>query len=269
MSTPHAFIQKYSAIKLNGRGGAQLHSSYSHPMLHHVVQGSGVPTVWLHGLLGTGTSHWHNVLEDMPDQHFLPDLLGHGHSPDYGSATLNPPRQNAQALSQWMDAQGLERVHLVGVSLGADTALQFALESPGRVLTLTLVAASWYMTDATLSILREQLVTLGNQLRQPALADLLRKLHGERVPQEILERTTHAYLADPFQVSSQALERLNVPTLVVQGDAQVGEVQQGLELRQHIPHCHLAVLPATGHVAHMENPEGFLLARTRFLDNLI
>lgn len=237
-------------------------------MLHHVVQGTGEPTVWLHGLLGTGLAHWQGVLGDVAGHHFLPDLLGHGQSPEYVSSTLNPPRQNAQTLARWMDAQGLKRADLIGVSLGADTALWFALQHPERVRTLTLVAATWHMTDVTIQALREQLDTLGEQLGQPAVAELLRGLHGGRVPGEILERTTHAYLTDPFRVAPEALGRLDVPTLVVQGDGQPGEVQQGLELRQQLPRCRLAVLPATGHVAHLENPAGFLLARARFLDHL-
>src|SRR5258708_13903750 len=38
-----------------------------------------------------------------------------------------------------LDGLGIEKAHLVGVSMGAASALQFALKQPGRVLSATLV----------------------------------------------------------------------------------------------------------------------------------
>src|SRR5258706_14189047 len=49
-----------------------------------------------------------------------------------------------------LDGLGIEKAHLVGVSMGAASALQFALKQPGRVLSATLVGIGSGSDDPTL-----------------------------------------------------------------------------------------------------------------------
>ncbi|UVK41863.1 acetoin dehydrogenase dihydrolipoyllysine-residue acetyltransferase subunit [Mesorhizobium sp. AR07] len=66
------------------------------------------------------------------------DLPGHGESTK--EIRTGDLAELAETVVQAMDALGLERVHLVGHSLGAGTALQLALTHPGRVASLALIA---------------------------------------------------------------------------------------------------------------------------------
>jgi pyruvate dehydrogenase E2 component (dihydrolipoamide acetyltransferase) len=66
------------------------------------------------------------------------DLPGHGgSSKDVGGGTL---AELAASLGAALGALGLERVHLVGHSLGGAVAVTLAAAEPGRVASLTLVA---------------------------------------------------------------------------------------------------------------------------------
>ncbi len=68
---------------------------------------------------------------------YLPDLPGHGRSEDPGW-TLTVP-ELASALYEWMDAIGLDRVVLLGNSMGCQIAVELAVRHPERIDRLILI----------------------------------------------------------------------------------------------------------------------------------
>jgi len=118
-----------------------------HLRLHYHEAGSAadgtLPLVLLHGG-GPGASGWSNFGPSLPVMagHFrtlLPDLPGFGQSAK-PPVTGNYFTFAADALAGLLDTLGLERVHLVGNSLGGGTAVRFALRYPGRAGRLVLMA---------------------------------------------------------------------------------------------------------------------------------
>ena len=107
--------------------------------LHYWRVGQGPDMVMLHGLLGN-LAVWHLKLVPMlRDQFRLTtyDLRGHGRSdiPPTGYATAD----HVADLEALLDALDMERVHLLGHSLGADVSLHFALRHPHRVEKMVLI----------------------------------------------------------------------------------------------------------------------------------
>lgn len=100
--------------------------------------GDGDPLVILHGLLGAG-GNWHTLSAKTfgAAYHVLAvDQRNHGRSPhdpvhDYPSMAAD--------LLELLDARGLDRVHLMGHSMGGKTAMYFALHHPERVDKLIVV----------------------------------------------------------------------------------------------------------------------------------
>jgi len=102
----------------------------------------GTPVVLLHGG-GPGASAWSNFGRNLPvfADHFrtlMPDQPGFGRS-------AKPPVTGhyftfaADALAGLLTKLGIERVHLVGNSLGGGTAVRFALRFPERAGRLVLM----------------------------------------------------------------------------------------------------------------------------------
>jgi 4,5:9,10-diseco-3-hydroxy-5,9,17-trioxoandrosta-1(10),2-diene-4-oate hydrolase len=118
-----------------GAAGLKLH-------YHEAGSAGGTPVVLLHGG-GPGVSAWSNFGRNVPvfAGHFRTlavDQVGFGKSD-------KPPVEgsyftfSASALAGLLDELGIDKVHLVGNSLGGGTAVRFALNYPDRVGRLILM----------------------------------------------------------------------------------------------------------------------------------
>lgn len=103
--------------------------------------GSGSPPiVFLHGMLGSHTN-WDKVSPEFSGQHKLLvlDLLGFGDSP-------KPPieytvNEHVNSISQTISrAEISEKFYIVGHSMGAILALNFAIQNPDKILGLVLIS---------------------------------------------------------------------------------------------------------------------------------
>jgi len=108
-----------------------------------LTAGDGIETVILiHGLGGTKTSFYETVSALTPQYtvHAI-DLPGFGSS----SKPLRAPYDAAwfaRAVCRFMDAEGIERAHLVGNSLGGRVAIEVGLQTPERVRSLSMLCSS-------------------------------------------------------------------------------------------------------------------------------
>src|SRR4051794_1417681 len=105
-----------------------------------VTAGSGPPLLLLHGIGERGRT-WEPVLERLARHHtvVIPDLLGHGDSDkpraDYSMGGY------ANGMRDLLSVLDIERVTVVGHSLGGGVAQQFAYQYPERCERLVLVGS--------------------------------------------------------------------------------------------------------------------------------
>ncbi len=114
-------------------------------------KGSGTPLVFVHGLGGCSEA-WETQYEGFSDRYQVVgwDMPGYGGSTRFDSETP-AIADYANALARFADALELERMHLVGHSIGTMIATAFHKNHGGRLLSLTLtqaVTGSGMMDDA-------------------------------------------------------------------------------------------------------------------------
>jgi pimeloyl-ACP methyl ester carboxylesterase len=109
--------------------------------LSYEVFGKGERTVvYLHGILLDSFVN-HRLAEDLAANGFrviLLDLPGHGRSDKPHAIALHRMDSYASRVVRLLDALGIERAVVGGVSLGADVALQVALSAPQRLTGMIL-----------------------------------------------------------------------------------------------------------------------------------
>jgi pimeloyl-ACP methyl ester carboxylesterase len=107
--------------------------------IHYLSEGEGAAVVMVHGLLDN-LAVWHmGLVPALRDRFRLVtyDLRGHGFSDM--TPTGYTPSILAADLERLINALGIERPLLVGHSYGADVALRFCVQHPGRVAALAAI----------------------------------------------------------------------------------------------------------------------------------
>ena len=222
--------------------------------------------VLLHDLFQNGSSQWDAVRPYLPFEFrlLIVDWPGHGLSPLPGNGFDDTPRQFATILSQWMTRSVRGTCHMVGAGLGAYAALHVALGYPQRVASLTLVGYLHHADAVVRAQWASQRETLRLALETGSSVDL-----SARYGHDQWQKMNLDILADlmtyPPHTMPDDFERLEMPTLLVSGDAVEIERRQALQIRDWAPQAHLAVIPDAGHNAMLDAPAIFGGILSRFL----
>jgi pimeloyl-ACP methyl ester carboxylesterase len=179
-------------------------------------------------------------------------------------------------LQGLLDLLGIGRVHLVGTAAGGGASLDYALSFPQRLRSLVIANSIGGVQD-------DDYLDLGRRLRPPqfeALPPELRELgpayraanpDGTRRWME-LERSSRpegpAASAQPTRnrVTFALLETLEVPTLLVTGDADLYAPPPVLRLfADRIRNSESVILSGCGHSGYWEQPDDFNRAVLAFL----
>lgn len=224
--------------------------------VHSVHAGSGAPLVLIHGLAG---SHgwWRFTLEAFAAEFavHVPELVGFGRT---GAVRPFPTIGGmADVLASWMDALSLERVHVVGHSMGGQIALHLAARHPQRVARLVLVSSTgiprpFRVTD--LARLAAELIpprAWGSRSFLPVIArDAVSA--GPRVLWSALRNL----LIDDVR---PLLPHIEAETLLVRGELDpLIPRAHALELARGIRRARLAVTEGAAHNPMVDRPAAFL-----------
>ena len=101
--------------------------------------GTGAALVLLHGI-GSNAVSWQRQLSAFPNRRVLAwNAPGYGNSSHLQEAAPDAGAY-ARVLTHWLEALGIQRIDLVGHSLGCLIAARFAADHPERVASLTLAS---------------------------------------------------------------------------------------------------------------------------------
>jgi 3-oxoadipate enol-lactonase len=243
----------------------------------HDLHGEGPPVVLLHAGLADSRL-WEPQLRSFPRSHLVlrVDLPGFGNSP----FETNPVSFRG-AVRDAMDAVGIDRTALVGVSLGGNTALELALDSPERISALVLVGAGlpdhkWseevtsFFADEEAALERGDLdAAVDANLRtwlagphrklediDPAIRELVDEMQRQAFRQQKGHDDVRMLRLEPPE--SERLGELNVPTLVVTGEQDVGDIHEIADrLGREIAGARRATIANAAHLPNLERPEEF------------
>ena len=252
--------------------------------LHYNDAGSGAQTVvMLHGS-GPGASGWanfHRNVEPMVDAGYrvvLLDFPGWSKS-DSIVSTGSRSELNARALESLLDAIGVERAHLIGNSMGAHSAVAFALANPRRVHKLVLMGGGTGGVSPFVPMPTEGIKLIGALYREPTIENLKRmmnvfvhdasvlteelfraRLENMLARRDHLENFLKSAEANPRQFNDvgHRLGEISAPTLVIWGrDDRFVPLDVGLRLVAGLQDAELHVFSRCGHWAQWEHADKF------------
>jgi pimeloyl-ACP methyl ester carboxylesterase len=245
--------------------------------------GRGAAIVLLHGFLGDSRC-WLPQLAGLSDSFTVIawDAPGAGASSDPpGPFTTNA---YARCLAHFLDAIGVGRAHIVGLSWGGILAQQFYRQYPERVRTLVLADtyAGWRGSLPEPTWKQRLATCLADSTRPPAavVARFVPGALSDKAPPEVRDqfaaivREFHPVGFRLMSLSSAEMDTrdllptIRAPTLVVWGqDDRRSPLDIANQLYSAIPHAELAIIPHAGHLSNIEEPETFNRHVLRFCAN--
>jgi 3-oxoadipate enol-lactonase/4-carboxymuconolactone decarboxylase len=239
----------------------------------------GAPVVMLANSLGADLGMWQPQVAALAGRFRVLryDMRGHGRS----DVPAGPYRIDGLALDAvaLLDALGIDRVHLCGLSLGGAVGQWLAVHRPERLSSLVLCATACSFGPAAAWEERIRAVEAGGveAIADAVVARWLSEGYRARRPAEA-ERLRAMLCATPaagYAAAAAAvrdtdlcgeLHRITVPTLLVAGSADPATPPARLEeLRARIGRAELVVLDAA-HILNIEAADAFNGALLAFLD---
>ncbi|WP_217569790.1 alpha/beta fold hydrolase [Mesorhizobium sp. GbtcB19] len=156
--------------------------------------GAGAPVLLIHGV-GMSAAIWQPQIAAMQDRFDIVaiDMLGHGASPlPPENAGLSDFADQAIRL---LDHLGLDRVAVVGHSMGALVAQEIALRAPSRISSLVSLNAVFRRPPELSQAVRERAAALGGPGDPSAIAATIARWFGNPIPPALAGAATTAHAA--------------------------------------------------------------------------
>jgi len=250
--------------------------------LHVEEAGEGIPVLFIHEFGGNHLS-WEPQIRYFSRRYRCISYAARGYAPsdipdDVEKYSQSIAVDDAVAV---LDALGVEKAHIVGLSMGGFTTVHLGLNAPERTLSLTVAGAGYgcereteeYFRNVSLEV-AEKFATLGaREFSKVYALGASRVQFQNKDPrgwQEFADRlATHSDIGasltmrgvqarrPSFLDLEQGLRKLQVPMLVVVGDEDDHCLQPGIFLKKTVPACGLCVMPKTGHTLNLEEPAAF------------
>jgi pimeloyl-ACP methyl ester carboxylesterase len=254
--------------------------------LAYDASGSGPPIVLLHaGIVDRGM--WDDVVPLLADDFQVIRFDARG----FGESSRPPDGSFARwdDLFAVMDAAGVGRAHLVGVSQGAETALDATLAAPDRVDHLVIVGAGmrgWQFSEELNARWQAEVdawergdldgcaeasiqTWFDGPERSPADVDPDVRRHAWAMQRRAIDlENDDATAASPEPPTSDRLGDVKVPTLVAVGELdQPDMVAIAEKLTAGIPGARHELIPGVAHLPPMEKPGEFARIVSEFLSS--
>jgi proline iminopeptidase len=250
--------------------------------LYYEEVGEGLPILFVHEFASDHRG-WEPQLREFGKRYRCIAYSARGYTPS--DVPANPNAYSYQHVMRdavaVLDHLHIERAHLIGLSIGGYTSLQVALNHPQRVRSLVLAGTGsgserWYTQD-----FHEHSRELGDQFEREGSARVAETygMGPSRVPfllkdprgfaeftQRLAEhdRKGSALTSRGFQGGRPSLydfakdiAKLPTPALIVVGDEDARCIEPALFLKETLPASGLVVMPKTGHVVNLEEPDLF------------
>jgi pimeloyl-ACP methyl ester carboxylesterase len=246
-------------------------------MVHYEVFGRGRPVLFLHGWLGSWR-YWFDTMEVVAE-HFRTysfDFWGFGDS--RSQHTEENIRTYSDQVVRFIDELGIDRIVLVGHSMGGMVAMQTALDYPDRVSRVVTVGApfegsslSWLLKLTNHPRLA-QIFARWPWLRRNAFSFFLGRSEDPSV-QEVIDAsvkseaiTLNSTIRSMLRTDLRPeLPRLSVPALIVHGGRDDVVSPRQMRLFAHNPMAELLHMPRSRHFPFVDEPAIFNEGLLHFL----
>ncbi len=255
------------------------------PILNSIITGNenGTPLLIIHGFLGM-SDNWKTFANQMAERQFqvhAVDLRNHGksfHSADWSYDFM------VDDIRQYMQAQQIEKAHVLGHSMGGKLAMIFASKHPEFIdkLVVADIAPRYYKPHhddilnglAAVDFSQKPSRQEVDEILQKYIPDfgtrqfLLKSLYWIEPGQLAFRFNLPVFLAIKEAVGTQVNPeaRFDMPTLFVRGgESKYIQERDEADIQQQFSNVRIETIAGAGHWLHAEKPAEFYQIVSSFL----
>jgi pimeloyl-ACP methyl ester carboxylesterase len=237
------------------------------------------PLILLHGLTANGAC-WTALAKAMEREYdvIMPDARGHGKSsaPNHGYKY----EDHANDVASFIKAMRLSFPILLGHSMGGMTAAVVASRKPNLLSGLILADPTFLNPEYQRQVFESDTTEQHRKMLNKSLHELVAEAKIRRpnrlletlelIAQARLQTSISAFevLKPPNPEYMQLVSAIEVPSLLVTGDAGVVSHAVAAELQRINPRIHVEQIPEAGHGIHYDQPDRFAAVVKSFLRSI-
>lgn len=252
-------------------------------MIYSKIEGEGMPLLIIHGFLGM-SDNWKTIGNQFSSDGFqvhLLDLRNHGksfHSDEFSYEIM------VQDVFDYCKANNLEKIYILGHSMGGKTAMLFATTYPEMVEKLIVadIGPKFYPQHHQTILEGLNAVDFSIKPSRNEVEEILSKYISDFGTRQFLLKSLYwqeqGQLAFRFnlEVLTKKIEEIgkplpghsifHKPTLFIRGGNSNYILDEDFEAIKHpFPNSKIETIPDTGHWLHAENPKLFYFMCMAFL----
>ncbi len=258
--------------------------------LYYEESGKGTPIVFVHEFSGDLRS-WEDQIRHFSRRHRCIAFNARGYPPSEVPKSWTKYSQAiaTEDIAAVIRQCGLGKAHIIGCSMGAASTLHFGLHYPRMAQSLTLIGAGSGSDPKKRKEFLRNTAIRAREFETLPLKDIAKTYRNASNRVQLLHKDPRAWRefwlrfcehSGPGHANTlrgiqarrpaiQSLERglrsLKVPLHVVAGDEDENALDAGLFIKRTCAAARLTVVPATGHVVNLEEPELFNRITAEFL----
>jgi pimeloyl-ACP methyl ester carboxylesterase len=250
--------------------------------LHYEATGAGTPVIFVHEYAGDWRS-WEAQLRHFGQRYHAIAFNARGYPPSDVPEAVSSYSQHRAAddIRSVLDHLGIDRAHIVGLSMGGFATLHYGFRHAARARSLVVAGCGYGAEPGQRERFRAEAETIAAFIQDEGMQKFAAKyaLGPTRVQFENKDPRGfdefRRMLAEHSQLGARntqlgvqrerpslydlvdQMRALTLPTLVLTGDEDWPCLQPGILMKQSIPTAALSVMVNCGHAINLEDPDEF------------
>jgi pimeloyl-ACP methyl ester carboxylesterase len=250
--------------------------------LYYEETGSGISVIFVHEYAGDFRS-WEPQLRHFGQRYRAIATNARGYPPSDAPPTVASYSQTLAAddIAAVLDHLGIDKAHIVGLSMGGFATLHFGFRYPGRARSLCVAGCGYGAEPAQRERFRSEAEAVAAFIDQHGMQAFAEKYAYGPTRVQFENKDSRGFaefkrmLAEHDAVGARntqlgvqrerpslydlvdEMRRLTIPTLILTGDEDWPCLQPALLMKQSIHSAALAVMPNCGHAINLEDADEF------------
>lgn len=210
--------------------------------MYYEIYGQGKPLVLIHGGGSTIQTTFGNIIPLLAKhrQVIAMDMQAHGRTGD--RSTNLSFEQDADDVAALLHNLNITKADFLGYSNGGQTLIEIALRHP-TIVDKMIMASAFYKRDATVPQFWEGFDSATIDVMPQLLRDGFLKVNNSQQALLNMFNKDVKRMKEFKGWTDEQMRSIEKPTLIINGNNDVGSAEHAVEMYRTMPHAQLAILP--------------------------